>query len=72
MKLADWLKSTGTKRYAFAVTIGVRASMITEYCEGRMWPGKDKVEAIVRATNGAVTANDLLSEDARALIEAAQ
>lgn len=72
MKLADWLKSTGTKRYAFAEAIGVRASMITEYCEGRMWPGRDKVEAIVKATNGAVTANDLLSAEARAVIEAAQ
>lgn len=72
MKLSDWLKQTKTRRYAFAERIGVRASMVTEYCEGRMWPGKDKVEAIVKATNGAVTANDLLSDEARATIEAAQ
>lgn len=72
MKLADWLKQTGTKRYAFAEMIGVQASMISDYCSGRTWPGRDKVEAIIKATNGAVTANDLLSEEARAMIEAAQ
>lgn len=72
MKLADWLKQTRTKRYAFAEIIGVQPSMISDYCNGRTWPGRDKVEAIIKATNGAVTANDLLSEEARALIEAAQ
>lgn len=72
MQLAEWLKSKGIRRYKFAATIGVSPSLITDYCDGRIWPGKDRVEAIVRATDGAVTANDLLSDGARATIEAAQ
>lgn len=64
MKLADWLKQTKTRRNAFAVRIGVTASMITEYCEGRMWPGRDKMESIVRETDGEVTANDFLQIEA--------
>lgn len=72
MRLADWLKQTNTLRYVFAEKIGVSASVVTDYCEGRIWPGKDKIEAIVKATRGAVTANDLLSDDARRTIERAR
>ena len=72
MKLADWLKQTKTRRYQLAALIGVTPSVITDYCEGRIWPGRDKIEAIIKATNGAVTANDLLSDEARARIEVAE
>lgn len=65
MKLADWLKTPtedGSKRSygAFAKDIGVTPQMISAYCSGRMWPGKERMEAIVRETGGAVTANDFL------------
>ena len=40
--------------------------MITAYCEDRMWPGKERMEAIVRETNGAVTANDFIDMKAEA------
>ena len=72
MQLAEWLKAKGVKRRKFAEEIGVSPSMVTDYCDGRCWPGKERVEAIVRATAGEVTANDWLSDDARAKIEAAQ
>ncbi len=72
MKLVDWLKQTKTRRYVFAERIGVTPSVVTDYCEGRIWPGKDKVEAIVRETAGAVTPNDLLSDEAKATIGAAR
>lgn len=68
MKLADWLKQNGTKRYVFAGRIGVTASMVTDYCEGRTMPGRDKLESIVRETSGSVTANDFLSAEAVATI----
>lgn len=64
MKLADWLKATKTRRYVFADRIGVRASMITDYCNGTVWPGRDKMEAIARETDGKVTANDFVGIDA--------
>ncbi len=77
MKLADWLAipnhdGTRKRRRDFAARIGVTPTMVTEYVEGRAWAGRDRFEAIVKETNGAVTPNDHLSEEARALIEAAQ
>ncbi len=66
MKLADWLAlpnpdGSRKRRSAFAAAIGVTPIMITSYCEGRMWPGREKMEAIVRVTGGAVTANDFIN-----------
>jgi 3,4-dihydroxy 2-butanone 4-phosphate synthase/GTP cyclohydrolase II len=65
MKLADWLNLPNTdgsrkRRRDFAIRIGVTPSMITAYCEDRMWPGRERMEAIVRETQGAVTANDFI------------
>ena len=61
MKLADWLKKTGTRKFQFAQRIGVRPSVITDYCKGRYCPRPKVAEAIIRETNGEVTANDFLS-----------
>lgn len=66
MKLADWLNipnpdGSRKRRSAFAAAIGVTPTMITAYCADDMWPGRDKMEAIVRETNGAVTANDFIN-----------
>lgn len=65
MKLAEWLSlpnpdGSKKRRSAFAAAIGVTPIMITSYCEGRMWPGRERMEAIVRETRGAVTANDFI------------
>lgn len=65
MKLADWLNlpnKDGTKkrRIKFASDIGVTPTMITEYCNGSIWPGKDRMREIERVTEGAVTANDFV------------
>lgn len=65
MKLADWLRipnpdGSKKRKYRFAERIGVTPTMITEYAEGRIWPGRDKMEAICRETDGQVTANDFL------------
>lgn len=59
MKLADWLKMTKTRQYVFATRIGVRASMVSDYCNGRAIPQRPEVvTAIVRETGGLVTPND--------------
>lgn len=60
MKLSDWLKMNGVKRYVFARRIGVQPSMVTAYCENGAWPKPSLLEAIVRETNGQVTPNDFL------------
>lgn len=71
MKLADWFNipnADGTRRRkdAFAKDIGVTPQIISAYCSGRMWPGRDRMAEIIRATEGDVTANDFLrpTEDA--------
>ena len=68
MKLSEWLaipNSDGSRKRKrdFAARIGVSPTMVTEYAEGRMWPGRERIEAIVRETGGAVTANDFLSPE---------
>lgn len=65
MKLADWLKipnpdGSRKRRSAFAAAIGVTPTMVTQYCDNAMWPGRERMEAIVRETSGAVTANDFI------------
>ncbi len=69
MTLNEWLaqpNADGSKRRknAFAGAIGVTPTMVTEYAEGRMWPGREIVKAIERETAGQVTANDLLHAEA--------
>lgn len=66
MRLSEWLElpnPDGSKksRATFADNIGVTPQMISAYCNDRMWPGKERMEAIVRETHGAVTANDFIN-----------
>ena len=65
MQLADWLKRTRIKRYEFARRIGVTPSVVTDYCQGKMWPGREKIEAIVRETAGEVGPADFISSEAQ-------
>lgn len=60
------------RQYVFARKIGVSASIVSGWCNGSVWPERHRIEAIVRETNGAVTPNDLLSDESRAVIEAAE
>ncbi len=62
MKLADWLIEKNISRTEFAVRIGVSPSWITLLCSGDSWPGKRVAQAIVRETDGAVTAHDFFPE----------
>lgn len=71
MKLADWLAlpnpdGSRKRRRDFAAKIGVHPTMVTEYAEDRAWPGRERMEAIVRETGGQVTPNDFLSVEALA------
>ena len=62
MKLADWLKRHSVKRGEFARLIGVSPGAVTQICnQPDVWVSRDTAEAIVRATAGAVTPNDLLA-----------
>jgi DNA-binding transcriptional regulator YdaS (Cro superfamily) len=65
MKLKDWLNipnpdGSRKRRSAFAAAIGVTPSMVKQYCDDAMWPGRDRMEAILRETDGRVTPNDFI------------
>lgn len=61
MKLESWLRRTGTKRSAFAETVGLSPASITALCkDGTGWVSRETAERIARATGGAVTPNDFL------------
>ena len=64
MKLADWLEETRTRRSAFAKRIGVYPSVISDYCNGRYCPRPKIARAISRETDGRVTPNDFVFEEA--------
>jgi DNA-binding transcriptional regulator YdaS (Cro superfamily) len=76
MKLADWLAirnpdGSRKRRRDFAARIGVTPTMVTEYAEGRIWPGRARIEAIVRETDGEVGPTDFVSPEAQQRIAAA-
>ena len=61
MKLSDWLRANKVKRGDFARRIGLTPGAVTQICNGpSAWMSRDTAEAILRATGGAVTPNDLL------------
>jgi transcriptional regulator with XRE-family HTH domain len=66
MKLADWLRETGSTQTEFARRIGVTQGYVTQLCSGMAWPGRAVAEAIQRETGGKVTANDFLLNGAAA------
>lgn len=61
MKLDTYLAEKGIARMAFAEQIGVSQSLVTQLCQGKIWPGRDVARRIAEATEGAVTANDFVS-----------
>ena len=54
-------EAIGARKADFAARINVTPQMISAYCAGRMWPGKERMEAIARETFGDVTANDFIT-----------
>lgn len=60
MRLADWLDEKKIKRQDFAEKIGVSRSLVSQLCNGAVWPGRDVAARISQETDGAVTANDFV------------
>lgn len=59
MTLADYLARTGTTLEAFGARLGVAHSTVQRWATGQSRPrGRAAMEAVVRATGGAVTAAD--------------
>jgi transcriptional regulator with XRE-family HTH domain len=62
MTLNDYLDRYGLKQAAFAKRVGVSQAAICRYCNGRR-PASAQIDAIMKATGGAVTANDFVPDD---------
>lgn len=60
MKLRSYLSGRGETQAQFAARIGVHPISVSRYVTGRRLPEPDVIRRIVVATDGAVTADDLL------------
>jgi transcriptional regulator with XRE-family HTH domain len=60
MKLDDYLNANGISGADFADRIGVNAATVYRIRTGRVFPHQKTIRAIIAATEGAVTVNDLL------------
>jgi post-segregation antitoxin (ccd killing protein) len=62
MTLAEYLEQTGTTLQAFGARMGVSHTTVLRWATGRAVPrGRDRMEALARATQGAVTSADFFS-----------
>lgn len=62
MKLDEYLRRSGTKEEAFAAELGTTQASVNRYRSGRRKPRPAMACRIVKATDGAVTLEDLYSE----------
>ncbi len=59
MTLDDWLSNNKVSAEQFGRSLGVTGEAVRNWRSGKRFPETMHVEAIIKATNGAVTANDL-------------
>jgi DNA-binding transcriptional regulator YdaS (Cro superfamily) len=64
MKLSDYLAATKIDELTFATKLGVSAKAVRHWLDGKRHPRPLQMRAIVRATGGAVTANDFFAQEA--------
>lgn len=58
MKLAEWLATTGSSAAVLAERCGVHEMTVYKWKDGTNVPRHKHLDALARATGGAVTAND--------------
>lgn len=61
MNLDEYLTTNGISGADFARTIGVNPATVFRIRTGRVFPHRSTMAAIIEATEGNVTANDLMS-----------
>ena len=63
MKLSDYLKENDLTLSAFAEAVGLDVSTIHRAATGKVIPTRENMDAIVKATGGAVQPNDFYSSE---------
>jgi DNA-binding transcriptional regulator YiaG len=61
MKLADYRKLVGLSRAAFAARVGTTGVTVYRWESGRMAASPANIRAVWAATQGAVSADDMLA-----------
>lgn len=59
MKLNDFLHERGVMKSAFADLVGTTVATVSRIGDGHVVPRRELLERIHRATDGAVTPNDI-------------
>lgn len=65
MKLDEYLKANNISGAEFAELIGVDAATVFRIRTGRVFPHRRTMQSIMTATDGKVSANDLIQADLR-------
>jgi transcriptional regulator with XRE-family HTH domain len=60
LKLKEWLAESGTSYRELAGVAGINISTIHRFVAGKMWPQRDTLISLIKASGGRVTADDLL------------
>ena len=63
MKLSDYLKEQDLTLSAFAEAVGLDVSTVHRAATGKVIPSRENMNAIVKATGGAVQPNDFYLDD---------
>lgn len=63
MRLGDWLHRQQMTRESFGELVGVHHSAVTKWVHGRM-PRREHLIKIGQVTNGQVTADDFVEDEA--------
>ena len=63
MKLSDYLKKKDLTLSAFAEAVGLDVSTVHRAATGKVIPTRENMNAIVKATGGAVQPNDFYLDD---------
>ncbi len=64
MKLDEWLKTNNLTAAAFAAMSGLSQATISRTINGKRRPDWSTLDAITAATDGAVTPNDFVRDEA--------
>jgi predicted transcriptional regulator len=62
MELKEYLRARGWTQEWFADRLNITQAAVSRYCRGER-PQANVLSAIIRETNGAVTANDFLARE---------
>ncbi len=65
MNLNDWIKTKNLTTSQFAEMLGVSQPTVSRWINGVLFPSRKSIAAIIKTTNGEVSANDIFGKEER-------